>query len=68
MLVAIGLIVAVILVAVYARPDMRQCRWREDRTGDTATAKKYVCAACGAVALTETRRPPRRCLRRAPER
>ncbi|TCP39946.1 hypothetical protein [Rhodovulum marinum] len=67
MLVALGLVVAVVLLAIHARPDMRMCRWREDRTGHAEDRRKFVCAACGAVMFTGPGQPPRRCARGDPK-
>jgi hypothetical protein len=58
-----GLLVAFVLVALYARRNRatRQCRWREDRTGDRGKLRKYRCAACGAEGYSATGGPPRDC-------
>jgi hypothetical protein len=63
MLVVIGLVIAFVLVAIYARRNrgLRRCRWREDRTGDRGSLRKYKCAACGAEAFTAEKGTPRRC-------
>ena len=63
MLVVVGLIIAFILVAIYARRNRgrRDCRWREDRSGDRGELRKYRCMACGAEAFTATPGPPRQC-------
>jgi hypothetical protein len=57
MIYIIALIVAIVLVAIYARPDMRADRSR-DRDGQSY----WRCAACGAEAFTEGK-PPADCLR-----
>ncbi|WP_299403479.1 hypothetical protein [uncultured Roseobacter sp.] len=61
--IVIGLIVAFIVVALYARRNRatRRCRWREDRTGDRGNLRKYKCATCGAEAYTAQKGPPRDC-------
>lgn len=66
MLMVVGLIIAFILVAIYAsrNRDRRNCRWREDRSGDRGELRKYRCAACGAEAFTATKGPPDRCFAR----
>jgi hypothetical protein len=62
MLVALGLVLAVVLVAIYSRPAMRGCRWREDRAAHRAAGRTaWRCAACGATAETDGI-APRRCL------
>lgn len=63
MLVVVGLIIAFILVAIYASRNRgrRNCRWREERSGDRGTLRKYRCATCGAEAFTATKGPPETC-------
>lgn len=61
MIVVIGLLVAFVLVLLFSSPQTRQCRWRADRTGDRGEERKFVCAACGAVAYTGSGKPPDRC-------
>jgi hypothetical protein len=63
-IVVIGLIVAFILIVIFANRRTRACRWREDRRGDLPGKRKFRCAACGAETFTETGRPPAICLRR----
>ena len=61
--IVIGLIFAFIIVAVFAiwNKATRMCRWREDRTGDKGSLRKYRCAACGAEAFAATDGPPSDC-------
>ncbi|MGB7241351.1 MAG: hypothetical protein WBC93_04590 [Sulfitobacter sp.] len=61
--IIIGLIIAFIIVAIFARRGAatRKCRWRADRTGDRGALKKYRCAACGADGFTATGNPPIDC-------
>jgi hypothetical protein len=61
--IIIGLVVAFVVVAVFARHNKatRGCRWREDRTGDRGALRKYKCAACGAEAFTSTKGSPKDC-------
>nr|WP_298914702.1 hypothetical protein [uncultured Roseobacter sp.] len=61
--IIIGLLIAFLIVAIYARRNRatRGCRWREDRSGDRGSLRKYRCAACGAEAFTATKGPPRDC-------
>jgi len=64
MIFIVGFVVVFILIAIFSRPATRQCRWREDRRrGGTGRKKTYVCAACGAQALTADGKPPRDCRR-----
>jgi len=59
-----GLIVIVLLIAVFSNRPSRQCRWREDRRrGSGAREKAYVCATCGAHAVTSNGKPPYDCRR-----
>ncbi|MEM9638022.1 MAG: hypothetical protein AAGA94_10285 [Pseudomonadota bacterium] len=61
--IVIGLIIAFIVVAIVARRSRgtRRCRWREDRSGDRGSLRKYKCAACGAEAFTASKGPPDTC-------
>lgn len=63
MLVVVGLVIAFILVAIYARKNRgrRNCRWRQERSGDRGELRKYRCTACGAEAFTATKGPPDKC-------
>lgn len=63
MLVAVGLLIAFVIVVMYERQNKltRKCRWRADRTGDEGDLHKYRCAACGAEVFTTTNGPPREC-------
>ena len=65
MVVVVGLIIAFVLIAVFARRGMRGCRWRMDRTQDRDGQRFYRCAACGAAELTDGP-PPRRCMAQRP--
>ena len=62
--IVIGLLIAFVLVMLYARKNRapRLCRWRSDHTGDHDALFKYKCAACGAVTYTGTKDPPNICL------
>ncbi|MEM1073538.1 MAG: hypothetical protein AAF665_11255 [Pseudomonadota bacterium] len=63
--IVIGLIVAFVLVGLYARQHrgVRGCRWRADHTGDRGALRKYRCAACGAETFSAGKQPPRECSR-----
>ncbi|WP_299674070.1 hypothetical protein [uncultured Roseobacter sp.] len=67
--IVIGLIIAFVLVAFFARRNRgtRRCRWREDRTGNRGALRKYKCAACGAEAFTATKGPPDSCKANLPK-
>ncbi len=62
MLVALGLIVAFVLVAVYSNPKRRTCRWREYRQSSGTT---WHCIQCGAQVTAPPGRPPQDCFRKA---
>lgn len=57
----IAFIIAVVVVAIYARKNAatRACRWREDRAGSKGTLIKYNCVTCGAEAFRSTGKPDR---------
>ncbi len=67
--ILLGLLVAFVLVALYARRNRatRRCRWRADRSGDKGALRKYRCAACGAEAFSATGGPPRDCKSHLPK-
>ena len=48
MIVVVGLIIAFVLIAVFARRGMRMFRWRMDRTRDRDGLQFFRCAAFGA--------------------
>lgn len=60
MIVVIGLVVAFVLLLIFARPGTRACRWRMNRALDTDEGSYWRCAACGAEARTDGP-PPRDC-------
>lgn len=62
--VVIGLIIAFVLVAIFSRPKMRGCRWREWRGPGGVV---YRCAACGAETRTDNGKPPQFCAQRVNE-
>ena len=61
MLVVVGLIVAFVLVAIYARRETRGCRWREYRAGGCDLRRRWHCVACGAEVFTSDAAPPKVC-------
>lgn len=61
MIIVAGLILAFVLIAIFARRETRNCRWREDRSADSGDARKFRCMACGAEAFTTTKKPPLDC-------
>lgn len=63
MIVAVGLLVAFVLVLMFSSPGTRACRWRADRKRDADGQSFYACAACGAGILCADGKPPTTCLR-----
>jgi hypothetical protein len=61
MVVVVGLIIAFVLVAIFARRGMRMCRWRMDKTQDRDGLRFYRCAACGAEVLVAPGKIPQDC-------
>ncbi|MEE4347633.1 MAG: hypothetical protein V2I53_12620 [Paracoccaceae bacterium] len=61
MLIPIGLIIAFVLIAIFARRGMRLCRWRMDRTRDQDGLQFFRCAACGAEVLVPMGKTPQDC-------
>ena len=61
MLVAAGLVVAFVLIAVFSNRRTRACRWREyPRDG---AESRWACVQCGAETTGPRGRPPQVCLR-----
>jgi hypothetical protein len=63
MLVVAGLIAAFVLIALFANPATRLCRWREDRQG---AQSRWTCVHCGATVYGVRGKPPRTCHRSSP--
>jgi hypothetical protein len=61
MLVIVGLFIAFVLIALFARQGMRACRWRMDKTRDRDGLRFFRCAACGAEMLVQPGRMPQDC-------
>ena len=61
MIIVFGLLVAFLLIVLFANRRTRNCRWREDRSGEVSDQSKFRCAACGAVAFTSDGKPPLDC-------
>lgn len=61
--IVVGLIIAFVIVAIFARRNRatRKCRWRADRVGDRDSLRKYKCMFCGAEAFTASDQPPKEC-------
>lgn len=61
--IVLGLIIALVIVAIFARRNRttRNCRWRADKTGDKGNLSKYRCVTCGATGFSATGGPPRDC-------
>ncbi|WP_375689094.1 hypothetical protein [Pseudooceanicola sp. LIPI14-2-Ac024] len=64
MIYLVGLVVAIVLVAIFSKPEMRGCRWRADRSRDRDGQAFWRCAACGSETFTDNGKPPDLCLRR----
>jgi hypothetical protein len=62
LVVIVGLILAFVLIVIFANRRTRGCRWREDRRADRDGMRKFRCAACGAETFTMTGKPPLDCL------
>ncbi|SMX31168.1 hypothetical protein COL8621_00312 [Actibacterium lipolyticum] len=63
MLVPLGLIVAFLLMLLFAKPGTRQCRWREDRRLNKNGETYFACVACGATTYCKPGKSPQTCLR-----
>lgn len=63
MIVALGLVVAFVLVAfaTLMSKTTRVCRWRADRRLDAEGQSYFRCASCGGEAFTEDGAPPKLC-------
>ena len=62
MLILLGLVVALILIAVFANRETRACRWREYPRSDTEST--WTCLQCGAETPGSRGRAPQSCLAR----
>ncbi|TNF22145.1 MAG: hypothetical protein EP318_04640 [Rhodobacteraceae bacterium] len=60
MIVALGLLIAFVLVLIFSRPATRNCRWREYPRG---AESDWRCAFCGAATTGPRGRKPRTCHR-----
>lgn len=60
MVIIVGIVIALIVIAVLANPATRHCRWRE-YPGDGQS--RWRCAACGAETTAPRGTPPKVCLR-----
>jgi len=67
-IIVVGLIVAFLLIVIFANRRTRNCRWREDRTIQSDKGRRYKCMACGAEAFTTTGKPPLDCKANPPPR
>jgi len=61
--ILLGLLVAFVIVVLLTRSrrETRACRWREDRSGNRGTLRKYKCMACGAEVYTANDGAPDTC-------
>lgn len=66
MFVAIGLLIAFVLIIIFSNAATRNCRWRQDRTRDEDGKRYYHCLNCGHETFTDTGKPPKICLARTP--
>ncbi len=62
MLVIVGLFVAFVVVAIFAKQGTRGCRWRRDKTRDRDGLHFFRCAACAEEALASRGKTPQTCL------
>ena len=66
MFIFILLLIAVFVwmaVTFRSRMQVRDCRWRENRTKDTGAGKYFLCTNCGTETWTADRKPPKVCVR-----
>ncbi|PWR01363.1 hypothetical protein DKT77_17525 [Meridianimarinicoccus roseus] len=60
----LGLLVLLWMFLTYkARMRTRNCRWREDRSRDTAEGRYFVCMSCGVQTFRPDNLPPPVCLK-----
>lgn len=61
--IVLGLLVAFVIIVILTRQraPTRACRWREDRSANRGTLRKYRCMACGAETYTAADGPPEMC-------
>lgn len=61
--ILLGLLVAFVIVVLVtrSRAETRACRWREDRSAQRGTLRKYRCMTCGAETYTASEGPPDMC-------
>ena len=61
--ILLGLLIAFVIVVLLTRSrrETRACRWREDRSGNRGSLRKYQCMACGAEVYTAKDGPPDTC-------
>ena len=63
MLIVAGLLIAFVLVVLFANRETRACRWREDRSRLKGGMVLHRCAVCGAERFAPRGKPPKACLR-----
>ncbi len=66
MFVFVILLVGVVIwmaVTFRARQAVKECRWRENRSRDSAEGRYFLCTNCGAETRTADGKPPRACLK-----
>lgn len=65
MFVFVLLLLAVVIwmaVTFRARMAVRECRWRENHTKDSAEGHYFLCVNCGQETWTGDGNPPTKCL------
>ncbi|MCI5038273.1 MAG: hypothetical protein MRY81_01180 [Donghicola eburneus] len=63
MIVAVGLVIAFVLVLIFSNRQTRNCRWRENRRNDRDGQRYYHCVSCGAETWGDPKHPPKVCLK-----
>ncbi|TKZ22439.1 hypothetical protein FAP39_00780 [Shimia litoralis] len=62
--ILIGLVIALVLVAVLSNRKTRNCRWRADRSRNVDDQHFHICMSCGATCLTQSPKSPQECLKK----
>ncbi|MHA7875921.1 hypothetical protein [Roseivivax sp.] len=61
MVIVVGLILAFVLIAIFANRETRSCRWREYRQSEGESL--WRCVQCGAATEGQSGKPPQICLK-----
>lgn len=61
--ILLGLLIAFVIVVIMTRSRRatRACRWREERSGNRGSLRKYQCMACGAEVYCAAKGDPDMC-------